>query len=121
MPISASTGDTGGGLNDPWGLAIDASGNVWVADSSTGANRISLFGASGTPISSASGYTGGGLNIPEGIAIDGAGNVWVAIAHHRYLPPYPDSSISEFNSSGTAISPSTGYQAGLNLSLSHRR
>ena len=31
--------------------------------------------------------------------------------------PYPDSSISEFNSSGTVISPSTGYQAGLNISL----
>ena len=118
MPISASTGDTGGGLADPWGLAIDASGNVWVADSSTGADRISLFGASGTPISSATGYTGGGLNIPEGIAIDGAGNVWVANRGTTATsPPYPDSAISEFNSSGTAISPSTGYQAGLNLSL----
>jgi hypothetical protein len=118
MPISASTGDTGGGLNDPWGLAVDANGNVWAADSGTGANRISLFGASGTPISSATGYTGGGLNIPEGIAIDGAGNVWVVNrASNLTSPPYPDSSISEFNSAGTAISPSTGYQAGLNISL----
>jgi hypothetical protein len=122
MPISGTNGDTGGGLNDPWGLAVDGSGNVWLADSGTGANRISLFGAGGTAISSATGYTGGGLNIPEGIAIDGASNVWVANrATNATSPPYPDSDISEFYgtgaSAGTAISPSTGYQAGLNLSL----
>jgi len=117
-PISTSTGFTGGGLADPWGLAIDTSGNVWVADSSTGANRISLLGSSGSAISSSAGYTGGGLNIPEGIAIDGAGNVWVANrGSTNVIAPFPPSSISEFNSSGTAISPSTGYQAGLNLSL----
>ena len=118
MPISPSTGDTGGSLNDPWGIAVDPNGNIWAADSGTGANRISLFGAGGTAISSSLGYTGGGLNIPEGIAIDGAGNVWVVNrATNATSPPYPDSSISEFNSSGTAISPSTGYQAGLNISL----
>jgi hypothetical protein len=117
-PESGMNGYTAGGLNDPWGLAIDLSGNVWVADSGTGANRISLFSAAGSPISSATGYTGGGLNIPESLAIDGAGNVWVANrATTLTSPPYPDSSISEFNSSGTAISPSTGYQAGLNLAL----
>jgi sugar lactone lactonase YvrE len=115
---SGTNGDTGGGLNDPWGLAVDGSGNVWVADSGTGANRISLFGASGTAISSPTGYIGGGLNIPEGIAIDGAGNVWVANrATTLTSPPYPNSDISEFNSAGTAISSSTGYQAGLNLNL----
>jgi hypothetical protein len=115
---SGTNGDTGGGLNDPWGLAVDGSGNVWLADSGTGANRISLFGAGGTAISSPTGYTGGGLSIPEDIAIDGAGNVWVANrATNATSPPYPDSDISEFNSVGTAISSSTGYQAGLNLSL----
>jgi hypothetical protein len=117
-PLSTSTGYTGGGLADPWGLAIDASGNVWVADSASSANRISLLASSGSPISSSAGYTGGGLNIPEGIAIDGAGNVWVANrGSTNLIAPFPPSSISEFNSSGAAISPSTGYQAGLNLSL----
>lgn len=115
---SGMNGYTAGGLNDPWGLAIDLNGNVWAADSGTNANRISLFSASGSPISSPTGYTGGGLSIPEDIAIDGAGNVWVANrATILTSPPYPDSDLSEFNSSGTAISPSTGYTAGLNLSL----
>ena len=117
-PLSTSTGYTGGGLADPWGLAIDAYGNVWVADSASSANRISLLASSGSPISSSAGYTGGGLNIPEGIAIDGAGNVWVANrGSTNIVAPFPPSSISEFNPSGTAISPSTGYQAGLNISL----
>jgi len=118
-PISPSTGDTGGGLADPWGIAVDANGNVWETDSASSTSRLSLFGASGSNISSPTGYIGGGLNIPEGIAIDGAGNVWVANrGSTNTSAPYPDSSISEFNSSGTAISPSTGYTAGLNLALS---
>jgi hypothetical protein len=87
-------------------------------NSGTGANTISKFGSSGSAITGSSGYSGGGLDIPEGIAIDGAGDVWVVNrATNATSPPYPDSSISEFNSSGTAISPSTGYQAGLNISL----
>ena len=116
MPISASTGDTGGGLNDPWGLAVDANGNVWVADSGSG--TISLFGASGSAISSSTGYSGGGLTVPEDIAIDGAGNVWVVNrGGTEVLPLYQPGSISEFNSSGVAVSYSSGYQAGLNGSL----
>ncbi len=118
MAVSGSSGDTGGGLNDPWGIAIDGSGNVWAVNSGTGANTISKFGSSGSAITGSSGYSGGGLDIPEGIAIDGAGNVWVVNrATNATSPPYPNSSVSEFNSSGTAISPSTGYQAGLNLAL----
>jgi hypothetical protein len=117
-PISSSAGYTGGGLNDPWGVAIDASNNVWATNQNSGANSVSKFNSSGSAISGSSGYTGGGLNVPEGIAIDGAGNIWVANrGSDNVTPPYPPSSISEFNSSGTAISPSTGYQAGLNLSL----
>ena len=119
MPISTSTGDTGGGLADPWGIAVDANGNVWVSDSSSSTSAISLFGSGGTAISSSVGYTGGGLNVPEGIAIDGAGNVWAANRGSTATSaPYPDSSLSEFTSTGVAVSPATGYQAGLNLSLS---
>lgn len=118
-PISGTNGDTGGGLADPWGIAVDPNGNVWESDSASSANRISLFGGGGSAISSPTGYTGGGLNIPEGIAIDGAGNVWVANrGGTNTSAPFPDSSLSEFTSAGVAISPSTGYQAGLNLSLS---
>jgi hypothetical protein len=96
--ISSSAGYTGGGLNSPEGVALDSSGNVWVAN--LGGNSLSKFSAVGIPISPSSGYTGGGLNSPSGtIAIDSSGNVWVINGGN---------SLSEFSSAGTAISPSHG-------------
>ena len=82
-------------------VAIDASNNVWV-----GANGdVVKFNSSGVQQSPAGGYTGGGLGVTNAIAIDGAGNVWTA-------PGVNGNSISELNSSGTAISGSNGYTAG---------
>jgi len=117
-PDSGSGGYTGGGLADPSGIAIDASGNLWVTNNKPGANSLSEFNSGGSPVSPSSGYSGGGLNVPEGMAIDGAGNIWVANrASENISPPYPPSSISEFNSSGAAVTGSNGYTGGLNLTL----
>ncbi len=52
------------------------------------------------------GYTGGGINGPIGIAIDHSWNVWVA----NY--GYGGTSVSKFDSSGTAISLAGGYSGG---------
>jgi streptogramin lyase len=91
---------TGGGLNGPYAVAVDTSGNIWVTNSE--GNSISEFSSSGTAISPATtGYIGGGLSSPSAIAIDGSSNVWIANELGN--------SISEFNSSGTAISGSSGY------------
>ena len=56
--------------NNPYGIAIDASGNVWVANNGDG-TVTSLDPSSGT----ATAYTV--AKQPEGIAIDASGNVWV--------------------------------------------
>ena len=53
---------TGGGLYSPEGVAIDASGNVWVASSSLGGS-INKFSPAGAAISGSTGYTGGGWNV----------------------------------------------------------
>jgi sugar lactone lactonase YvrE len=106
----ATTGYTGGGLSQtnsaPFGVAIDASGNVWATNGALGAgNTLSEFSSTGTPISPATtGYAGGGLAAPEGLAIDASGNVWVADDNNRC--------ISEFNSSGGALTGSNGIQGG---------
>jgi sugar lactone lactonase YvrE len=73
---------TAGSLNDPTGLAFDADGNLWVAN--TGANTLVEFSAgqltsSGRPtptvtIKAAS----GSLHSPIGIAFDHSGDLWVA-------------------------------------------
>lgn len=80
-------------LNFPSGVAVDASGNVFVSDSSnhrirrvTPAGAMTTYGGTGTQ-----GYVGDGgpataarLNTPRGVAVDAAGNVYVAdYANHR--------------------------------------
>jgi sugar lactone lactonase YvrE len=82
---------TGGGLNALYGIAVDASGNVWVANQN--GNSVSEFGPTGNAISGSSGYGSGHLSGPYALAIDGGGNVWVT--------NNSTTGISEFNSSGT--------------------
>lgn len=80
-PATAAT------FNDPTGIAMDASGNLYIADSGNNVIRkisssgiISTFAGTGTR-----GYTGDGgpasaatFSGPLGVAIDGAGNIYVA-------------------------------------------
>jgi sugar lactone lactonase YvrE len=63
---------SGSGLNDPNGLVIDASGDIYVAN--TGASQIVELTA---PTYTTSQVLGGGFSQPQGVAIDGAGNVFV--------------------------------------------
>ncbi len=96
----------GGGLNLPQSIAVDGSGNVWVANGGT--NSISKFSSIGGAISGAAGYTGGDLNLPWGIGIDTAGNVWAT--DPKADPVNPNlGAVSKFSSSGTAISGANGY------------
>jgi streptogramin lyase len=97
--FTIAVGYTGGGLNSPEDIAIDASGNVWVTN--YGNSSISELSPIGAALSPSQGDTGGGLYIPLGIAIDAAGNVWATNSE-------PNSAITELNSSGIAISGSTG-------------
>lgn len=89
---------TGGGLNSPFFLAIDASGNIWVPNFM--GNSLSEFSSTGRAISSSNGYTGGGLDYPHHIAIDTNGDVWVTNGI---------GTLSEFSSTGSAISTSAAY------------
>ena len=93
---------TGGGLAEPSGIAIDASGNAWVSNLAGGS--ISKFSSTGAALSPFAGFTGGGLDNPRSVAIDRAGNVWVT--------SLSDLNFSEFSSAGTALSPSTGFTGG---------
>jgi N-acetylneuraminic acid mutarotase len=90
---------TGGGLNGPTQVAIDGSGNAWVANYGGSVTELSSAGAA---ISPSTGFTGGGLNNSTGISIDSSGNAWIANS----------ASVTELSSSGAAISPSTGFTGG---------
>jgi DNA-binding beta-propeller fold protein YncE len=67
-----------GDFSKPAGVAVDAEGNLYVAD--TYNNRIEIFDADGQFVS-AFGKNGDGpgyFSRPKGVAIDGDGHIWVA-------------------------------------------
>jgi sugar lactone lactonase YvrE len=105
--ISPSTGYTGGGVNFPCAVAIDASGNVWVANDGNGWDGVppslSEFSSNGVAISPSTGYATGSwgeVTSPQGIAIDGSGNVWVARRAET---------VSELSNGGALIPPQGVY------------
>jgi hypothetical protein len=97
---------TGGGMNTPTAVSVDATGNVWVASYHS---AVSEFSPTGTPVFP-NGITGGGLFNSYGLAIDAQNNVWI---------PNEDStntgvnggygSVTVLNPSGQITSGPTGY------------
>lgn len=73
VPGTSST--IGGGLSGAAGVAVDGSGNVYVADGSN--NAVKKIPA-GCATSACVTTLGGGFNVPTGVAVDGSGNVYVA-------------------------------------------
>ena len=74
---SATTLDLGGAtLTAPQALAVDASGNLYIAD--TGGNRIVKVASDGTAAALAITGLSTALSSPQGIATDAAGNLYVA-------------------------------------------
>ena len=117
-PAPASAGIAGGGagqLDDPWGVATDSSGDVYVADYDN--ERIDEFSAAGAFIKAYGwgvsdgasqfetctstcqrGFGGGGagqLYGPEGVATDRSGDVYVADSDNER--------IDEFSAAGVFI------------------
>jgi hypothetical protein len=70
--LSGATGYKMGSLSAPTAIALDQSGNAWVANGNNTVTEIGANGATGTL------FNGGGINLPSGIAVDSSSNVWVA-------------------------------------------
>ncbi|NDJ13771.1 MAG: hypothetical protein EBY17_21675, partial [Acidobacteriia bacterium] len=88
--FTTNTANQGGvsanSLSTPRGLALDASGNLYVADSAN--NRVLYFPAGSTTatqvwgqpdfVSTGSGTSATALSVPAGLALDPSGNLYVA-------------------------------------------
>ncbi len=68
VPIPTST------LSSPYGVAVDGSGNVYIAD--TGNNRVIKETLSGTTYTEST-VVATGLSSPNSVAVDGIGNVYI--------------------------------------------
>jgi len=100
---------TGGGLSEPTALAVDAAGNVWIANYN---NAVSEFSPTGAALSPAGGYIGGGLEESFGIAIDATGHVWVCNEQSTGTFNQGLGSVTELAADGTILSGANGFDGG---------
>jgi hypothetical protein len=102
---------TGGQLDWPKDVAVDAAGNLYIAD--TGNNRIRKVSPDGSisTIVGNSSYLDSGdggpapsasLNMPSGVAVDGAGNLYISDTNHfRVRKVAPNGTITTVAGNGT--------------------
>jgi DNA-binding beta-propeller fold protein YncE len=85
-----STGTGNGELDSPWGVDVDGSGNVYVAERSINNSRVQKFNSSGVFITKWGSFgDGNGLfGGPEGIAIDSNGNIFIAEEYNNRIQKF---------------------------------
>ena len=112
---------TNASLGNPYGLAVDKSGNLYIAEKvSLRIRKVSPSGIISTVAGNGSyGYSGDGgvataasFKSPTGVAVDGSGNIYVADnADHRVRRVSPAGIITTFAGNGTASSSGDGGPA----------
>jgi len=107
-PSDFSIGISFSGVNQPLGIDIDASGDIWLAN--YGNNTVSELSSLGVPMSG-SPFTGNGLNEPYGVAVDrSSANIWVSNFAHDQAGA---GSLSEFSINGAAAQNSPFTEANM--------
>jgi hypothetical protein len=90
----------------PYGVAIDNGNNAWAVNSGFLEEFAISSKTAASPTYTTSNYTGGGLTSGSGLAIDGNNNIWIANRNLSTISGTSYLSLSEFNSAGTALTPS---------------
>lgn len=97
-----SLGSGNGQVSKPTGAAVDAEGNLWVADTEN--NRVEEFSSGGTFVQKFGtlGTGNGQLKKPTGITVDGEGNLWVVDSGNNRVEKFSRAGVylSQFGSEG---------------------
>jgi streptogramin lyase len=97
-------------LNESYGLTVDGSDNIWVANEQTsnsinsGNGSVAKFSSTGQLLSGANGFSAGGIYFPQGLAADTTGNVWVV--------DYGNSMMTLLSNSGSPVNGATAWGSG---------
>lgn len=97
--VYGSSPFTAGGIDDPTGNAVDASGNIWFGNHN---GTVTAFTSAGVALTG-SPFATGSTNHSDGIAIDGLGNVWVSNSSGE--------TVYKLTNAGAEITGPTGYTA----------
>ena len=98
-----SSGSGDGQFSSPNGVAVDSSGNVYVADVSN--YRIQKFSSSGTFLTKwgSKGSGDGQFHWPDGVAVDSSGNVYVTETHNNRIQKFISPRITVVSPNGGEI------------------
>jgi sugar lactone lactonase YvrE len=116
-------------FNLPYGIAVDGSGNVWIADLFNNRIRELSGGVVSTVVGDGQGSFGGDggpalsahLNGPRGVWLDSSGNVWIADTYNSRIREVVSGTINTVAGNGNSGSTGDGgpaTSAELNLPLS---
>ena len=106
VPVFAA-GITANGLNESYGLAMDAADDPWIPNEQTsfavnsGNGSVTVLNSNGQSISGPSGFAAGGLNYPIAVAIDTDASAWVV--------DYGNSHLTKLSGTGAPLSGALGF------------
>jgi Bacterial Ig-like domain (group 3)/NHL repeat len=106
-------------LDTPTGIAVDASGNIYIADSHNHRIReisggtITTIAGTGTPGFSgdSAAATAAQLSLPSGVAVDGSGNVYIADTNNHRIRKVSSGTITTIAGDGEELYAGDGAAA----------
>src|SRR6266571_2890268 len=106
------------GLSIPQGIALDGTGNIYVANINNNSITVYAAGASGNATPTAT-IAGGntGLSFPVGIALDGAGNIYVTNFRGNSITVYAAGASGNATPTATIAGGNTGLGSPAGIAL----